>query len=510
LIVGSMEAAEKLLREWTHDGASDLDPIGIVSDEPGRHGLRFHGVPTVGTIRELESVTWRLQPDLLVIAVLSSSGKDMRKLVDRCRSTGVAVRIMPSEREVRDGRARAGQLREIRTEDLLGREVVSLDLTRVRAELRGQRVLITGGAGSIGSELARQILDQEPEAIILLDNAETPLYFAQLELRERARCQVVPVIGSVSDRNRMRDVFGLHRPTVVFHAAAFKHVPMMEEHVGEAIRNNVVGTLCVAQSAVEVGVRRFVLISTDKAVNPSCVMGATKRVAERIILGLEDLRRGPTEFRAVRFGNVLGSNGSVIPLFERQLGEHGALTVTHPEVTRYFMTIPEAVQLVLQAASMPEAARRICMLEMGEPVRIVELAESIIRNAGLEPYRDVSIQFTGLRPGEKLHEELLSGVETLVPTSVDKIRVTQLEESNSRSIQRVLDRLVADLNGGSVADQLRALVELVPECTEPLRSRAASPPKAHSWSFGPHNRPPHWTPTAGAEASARVLDRPTG
>lgn len=493
LIVGSSEAAEQLLRTWAHGGAGEFRAIGVVDDDPGRGGTRIHGVPVLGTSADLNRITRQLRPDVVVIAVLASSGERMRELLERCRATQLPLRIMPSDREITVGRARLGQLREIRTEDLLGRDAVALDISRVRERITGQCVLITGGAGSIGFELARQITEHRPARLVLLDQAETPLYYAHLDLSARMSAEVVPVVGSVTDRQRVGDLMRRHRPALVLHAAAYKHVPMMESQIGEAVRNNVLGTLCVAEAAAAAGVAHFVLISTDKAVNPSCVMGATKRIAERIVLGLPQLRRASTDFRVVRFGNVLGSNGSVIPLFERQLAEGRAVTVTHTEVTRYFMTIPEAVQLVLQTAALPEAAGRICLLEMGEPVRIVDLAEAVIRNAGLQPYRDVKIEFTGLRPGEKLHEELTSEKEATVPTTVEKILVVQRTEDDPEFVSGAVERLITSVSTEPPHERIwRCLADLVPECVDPLRSIIAeqtpgllpSASRSRRWSSG--------------------------
>ena len=316
-----------------------------------------------------------------------------------------------------------------------------------------------------------------PKRLIVLDQAESPLYFVHLELQAaHPGLAITPVVADVTDQGRMERVFSRYRPDFVFHAAAYKHVPLMEHNVVEAVRNNVLGTLCAAEVAARFGAEKFVLISTDKAVYPSSVMGATKRVAEQVTLGWPALRASPTDFRAVRFGNVLGSDGSVIPLFKRQLAAGQPLTVTHPEVTRYFMTIPEAVGLVLQAAALPEAAGRISMLEMGEPVRIVELAENLIRLSGLEPYKDVPIVFTGLRPGEKLHEELMSEREATVPTSVPKIRVVQGAEPDARGLTAGLDRLGAAAAVCDPDDSLVALRALVPECVSPLRERATGAP----------------------------------
>ncbi|HEY7767826.1 UDP-N-acetylglucosamine 4,6-dehydratase family protein, partial [Longimicrobium sp.] len=377
-----------------------------------------------------------------------------------------------SMRELLDGRARLGELRPVQVEDLLGRDTVALELAGVQEDLEGRVVLVTGGAGSIGSELARQVAAMEPRRLVVLDQAETPLYYAVLDLvRAHPRLDIVPVVADITNEGRMESVFAEHRPDCVFHAAAYKHVPLMEDNAVEAVRNNTLGTLCVAQMAARFGADKFVLISTDKAVHPSSVMGATKRVAEQVVLGWPSLRRAGTDFRAVRFGNVLGSDGSVLPLFRRQMDAGQPLTVTHPDVTRYFMTIPEAVQLVLQASAIPDAAGRICMLDMGEPVRIVELAENLIRLSGLEPYRDVPIVFTGLRPGEKLHEELMSEHEATIPTALAKIRIVQSNEPAPDTLMPGLDRLGAAVEVGSAEDCLLGICALVPECVAPLRER---------------------------------------
>ncbi|HEU4455198.1 MAG TPA: polysaccharide biosynthesis protein, partial [Longimicrobium sp.] len=309
----------------------------------------------------------------------------------------------------------------------------------------------------------------------------SPLYFIHLEL-ERAcpGLDVVPIIGSITDEARLEQLFAEHRPDYVLHAAAYKHVPLMEGNVGEAVRNNVFGTLRLAECAARHGVERFVLISTDKAVNPSSVMGATKRLAEQIVLGWPALRASRTDFRAVRFGNVLGSDGSVIPLFKKQLAAGQPLTVTHPEVTRYFMTIPEAVQLVLRAAALPEAAGRICMLEMGKPVRIVELAENLVRLSGLEPYTDVQIVFTGLRPGEKLHEELMAEAEVTVPTEIQKVRIVRTAEPDVEHLTRGLDRLAAAVAVGDHPHLLASIRAMVPDCVAPLRERVPRPAEAEA------------------------------
>jgi FlaA1/EpsC-like NDP-sugar epimerase len=471
LIIGAGNAAERLLRESQRDGESDLCPIAMVDDDPGKQGMRLHGIPVLGTTASLHDIVLRHAIELVVIAIPSATRREMRSIVDACLRAGVEFKIVPSLRELLDGRARLGQIRDVEIEDLLGRDEIQLDPGAVE-ELQGQVVLVTGGAGSIGSELARQVAGRAVRRLVLLDQAESPLYFAHLELRAaHPELDVIPLVADVTDQARMDSIFARYRPDIVFHAAAYKHVPLMEENSVEAVRNNVLGTLSVAQAAARFEVGRFVLISTDKAVYPSSVMGATKRIAEQLVLGWPALLESSTDFRAVRFGNVLGSDGSVIPLFKRQLNAGQPLTVTHPEVTRYFMTIPEAVQLVLRAAELPEACRRIAMLDMGEPVRIVELAENLVRLSGLEPYTDVPIVFTGLRPGEKLHEDLMTDLEATVPTSVAKIRIVQTHEPDARTLTTGLDRLAAAAAVGSRLDILAAIRALLPECVPPLRDR---------------------------------------
>jgi FlaA1/EpsC-like NDP-sugar epimerase len=474
LIIGAGAAAERLLREVQRDRESDICPLVIVDDDPSKQGMRLHGVPVLGGIERLAELAAKGRVELLVIAIPSATREQMRAIVESCMATGVDFKIVPSIRELLDGRARLGQLRNVQIEDLLGREAVDLGLDGPRSDLEGRVVLVTGGAGSIGSELARQIAGFNPARLIVLDQAESPLYFVHLDLAQaHPGLPLTPIVADVTDRGRMERVFARYRPDFVFHAAAYKHVPLMENNVVEAVRNNVLGTLCVAECAARFGAEKFVLISTDKAVHPSSVMGATKRVAEQVVLGWPALRRASTDFRAVRFGNVLGSDGSVIPLFKRQMAAGQPLTVTHPEVTRYFMTIPEAVQLVLQAAALPEAAGRISMLEMGEPVRIVDLAENLVRLSGLEPHTDVRIVFTGLRPGEKLHEELVSELEASVPTTVPKVRVVQTSEPPSEWLTAGLDRLGAAAALGEAGDALVALCALVPESSTALRERTA-------------------------------------
>ena len=475
LLVGAGEAAEMLLRHVLHDGRDAISVVGLVDDNPETHGRAIHGVSVLGATSDLERLVHEHRIQLIVIAIRSATAEQMRTIVQRCTATGTEFKIIPSLQDLLDGRAGIGQIREIQIEDLLGREPVHLDLEQVRGDLQGRSVLITGAGGSIGSELARQVARFRPARLVLLERAESPLYFVHLEVSQSSpEVEVVPVIANITNAERLDEVFGLYQPDYVFHAAAYKHVPLMEDSVIEAAWNNIVGTLQVAQRAVQHGVGKFVLISTDKAVNPTSMMGVTKRIAERIVLELPSLR-GSTDFRVVRFGNVLGSDGSVVPLFKRQLLAGGPLTVTHPDVQRYFMTIPEAVELVLTAAALPAAAGRISILEMGDPVRIVDLAEQLIRLSGFEPYKDIQIVFTGLRPGEKLNEELVAAGESSIPTSVEKIRLVERNGGSAANVAVALRHLVEALSAKRTADVMRAVSALVPEYV-PERAPRQSPP----------------------------------
>jgi FlaA1/EpsC-like NDP-sugar epimerase len=471
LLIGAGAGAELLLRQVHHDREHDLSIVGIVDDDPSTHEQMMHGVPVLGSTQDMARFVTRYRLELLVITVQHATQEQMRDLVDRCSATGVEYKILPSLTEMLTAPTPGGRLRDVRIEDLLGRKPVSLNLATVAREVTGRSILVTGAAGSIGSELARQLASFRPARLVLFDRAETPLYFVNLEItRAHPEIETVVAMADVTDADRVDRIFAGARPDFVFHAAAYKHVPMLEVNVREALRNNVLGTRRIAATAAKYGVRKVVLISTDKAVNPSSVMGATKRVAERILLA-SGASHPATEFRIVRFGNVLGSDGSVIPVFQRQLAARQPLTVTHPEVRRYFMTIPEAVQLVLQASLLPEAASRVAMLEMGEPVRILYLAEQMIRLSGLVPYRDVPIVFTGLRAGEKLDEELTSEVEHTIPTEVEKIRLVETEAVDVEALERQLEHIADVVASGNDCDARDALRDLVPEYWEP-RPRA--------------------------------------
>jgi FlaA1/EpsC-like NDP-sugar epimerase len=424
LIVGAGEAGSMLAREMLRF-PTGYWPVGFVDDDPLKKGARIHGVKVYGAVRDLARAAVDLDAEEIVLAVPSAPPAQLRVLVEACERTGLPFKVLPGIVEVLAGDVRLNQIRDVRIEDLLGRDPIQLELPALTSDLAGRSVLITGAAGSIGSELARQVALHRPAALVLFDQAETDLYYIELELRERhPGLQLVPVIGDIVDAAAVERVFETYHPSRVFHAAAYKHVPMMEMNAREAIRNNVIGTWRVADAAGRHGAEKFVLVSTDKAVRPANVMGATKRLAERTVLELQR-QYAETTFGAVRFGNVLGSNGSVIPIFRRQLEKGKALTVTHPETTRYFMTIPEAVQLILQASLLPELRGQIAMLDMGEPVRIADLALNLLRLSGVPGNPMERIVYTGLRPGEKLHEELVAPDERAYRTAIPKVRLLE-------------------------------------------------------------------------------------
>ncbi len=427
MIAGAGDAGEILLRELQWKFAGTHEVVGFVDDAPEKQGARLRGVPVLGGIDEVADLAVKRDVSQVLIAVPTAGGSLIRRITKAATGAKIRVQVLPGVGQLLGRSALLPQLRNVSIEDLLRRESVEHEVNKVSEFIRGKTIVVTGAAGSIGSQLCRQILGHEPARLVVVDWAETPLHELLLEIKSGSNEPVVvSEMGDVTDEVRVREIFKRHAPDLVFHAAALKHVPMCESHVREAIRVNVGGTRIVARAALEAGAQRFVLISTDKAVNPSSVMGATKRVAEILLQKLE-AEGGPTRFIAVRFGNVLGSNGSVIPLFRRQLAEGGPLTVTHPDMRRYFMAIPEAVGLVLHAAYLGRGGD-LYELDMGEPVRIVDLAEDLIRLSGLVPGRDVKIEFTGMRPGEKLFEELYFSAEKVHPTAHPRIFCLRAEK----------------------------------------------------------------------------------
>ena len=422
IVIGAGDAGRLIVQEMQRSRMLNVTPIGFVDDDPRKRNSRIMGVKVLGTLAELPQILREQRPDELLIAMPSVSGDVRGRIVETAQASKIPVKTLPGLYELISGDLNlAGQIRPVQVEDVLGREQVEVDFLELAAYLRDRTVLVTGAGGSIGSELCRQIARVGPTRLILIDNAETPLFEIERELvSERSFSAAVPVLADVNDAPRLRSVFERYRPQIVFHAAAYKHVPLMEANPLAAVTNNALATRAIANVAVEFGVERFVQISTDKAVNRQTVMGQCKLLCEWIVEAFGHREDMTTEFVAVRFGNVLNSAGSVIPIFRRQIARGGPVTVTHPEMTRYFMTIPEAVSLVVQAGSIGSAGD-IFVLDMGEPVRILDLAENMIRLSGRNPKTDIEIQFIGSRPGETLHEELWADDESVSPTGHTKI-----------------------------------------------------------------------------------------
>ncbi len=461
LIVGAGEAGSLLLKELRRQSHVSYQICGFVDDDLDKKGMKLHGIPVLGNTGQLKSLIIANEITDVIIAMPSADGKVLRSIIDSCKNANVSFKTLPSIGELIDGTLTISQIKNVEIDDLLGRKPVVLDRELIGSYLNGKRVLVSGAGGSIGSEICRQVAKFGPEKLILLDQAETPLYSIEKELTDRfPELRILPLIADVRDRDKIMAVFEEFAPEVVFHAAAYKHVPMMEYNPVQAVLNNVFGSRNIAEAAHCFKTRNMVMISTDKAVNPTNVMGATKRAAEIYIQALS--RMSSTRFTTVRFGNVLGSNGSVIPLFKEQIAKGGPITVTDKRIVRYFMTIPEATQLVLQAGSMGNSSE-VLVLDMGEPVRIIDLAEELIRLSGLIPYEDIDIVVTGLRPGEKLYEELLIEGEGIMPTAHEKIRVLAAVSLNINPIRQEMKILYGAARSNSVDVVIESLKRLVPE-----------------------------------------------
>jgi FlaA1/EpsC-like NDP-sugar epimerase len=463
LIVGAGNAGEALLRETLRMPIVQYDVVGFIDDDPVKQGIQIHGIPVLGTVEQLPRICEDRKIEEIAIAMPSATRQQLRRVIQVCEGAKVRFRTVPSITDIASGKLRVSQIRDVDIDDLLGREVVRLDLDLIQAFARNKTILVTGAGGSIGSEMCRQIGRFEPKLLLLVEQAENPLFYIERDLRQRfPGLPLAPVICDITDRPRVQAIFEQHRPQVVIHAAAHKHVPLMELNPGEAIKNNALGTQVVADAADRCSATNFVLISTDKAVNPTSIMGSSKRIAEMYIQDLS--RTSSTQFVTVRFGNVLGSEGSVVPIFQKQIDAGGPITVTHPQMQRYFMTIPEASQLVLQAATMGKGGE-IFVLDMGEPVRIVDLAGMLIQLSGLRPGEDIEIIFTGPRPGEKLFEELRIEGEDMQQTGHPKIRIWKNILMDRARLRAGISELI-ELAGRQDPVSLAAKIkELVPEYT---------------------------------------------
>lgn len=462
MLIGAGEAGSIILQEFKNSKFAEKEIVCVIDDDPKKWGTFIHGVPVVGGRRKITQSVVRFGIQEIVLAIPTLKPHERKNIINICQQTGCKMSTLPGIYQLINCDVKVSMLRDVQIEDLLGREAVRTDLESIMSYVKDQKVMVTGGGGSIGSELCRQIADDQPKQLIIIDNYENAAYELQMELgRKHPELDVIVLIVSVQNRRKIREIFEQYKPDLVFHAAAHKHVPLMEYSPCEAIKNNVFGTMNVASEANRSGVKRMVLISTDKAVRPTNIMGASKRICEMVIQTYN--QRSKTEYVAVRFGNVLGSNGSVVPLFKQQIREGGPVTVTHPDIIRYFMTIPEAVSLVLQAGAYAQGGE-IFILDMGEPVKILDLAENMIRLSGLVPGEDIEIKFTGLRPGEKLYEELLIDDDNKKETANKRIFIGQpikIDEAEFDEKMKELEKATF-----SEDENIRQVVKkLVPEYT---------------------------------------------
>ncbi|MBM3180348.1 MAG: polysaccharide biosynthesis protein [Chloroflexi bacterium] len=461
LIIGAGDAGALVVRELQKSSQLNLIPVGFLDDDPAKQNHQIYGVSILGSLNKLVDVLDNQSVDEVIIAIPSAPGSIIRLVNDACRQRGISSRTMPGMYELIGGKVSVNRLREVDITDLLRREPVQIDDLLVGSILGSKRVLVTGAGGSIGREICRQVARWAPAELVLLGHGENSVFESLLELNEDyPSLPIHPVIADVRDINRMGEIFRLHQPQVVFHAAAHKHVPLMEANVEEAVTNNVLGTRNIVETANRIAVERLVLISTDKAVRPVSIMGATKRLAEMIVL--DSAQHNGRAYSVVRFGNVLGSRGSVVPLFKNQIARGGPVTVTHPEMYRYFMTIPEAVHLVLQAAAMGRGGE-VFMLNMGQQVRILDLAEDLIKLSGLEPHRDIEISFTGIRPGEKLREDLWEeGMQFERTPHLEIFRAVEEEKVDGDSLARAIEQLTQFAHHSRTDDLIRALNDYLP------------------------------------------------
>jgi len=461
LIVGGGNAGEALLREIHRMPVVEYEVAGFVDDDPAKQGVFIHGLPVLGTVEQLPKICEDRDIEEIAIAMPSATHSEIRRVIRVCEGAKIRFRTVPSITDIASGRFKVSQIRDVDINDLLGREAVELDLESIEAFAKDKTVLVTGAGGSIGSEMCRQLCNFNPRLLLLIEQAENPLFYIERELRQRfPQVAIKAIICNITDKRRVEGLFEEYKPEVVIHAAAHKHVPLMELNPGEGIKNNVVGTQVVGGAADKYGTTNFVMISTDKAVNPTSLMGSSKRIAE---MHIQDLSRtSKTHFVTVRFGNVLGSDGSVVPIFKKQIAEGGPVTVTHPEMKRYFMTIPEASQLVLQAATMGKGGE-IFVLDMGEPVKIVDLARELITLSGFRPGEDIEMVFTRPRPGEKLFEELSIKGEDMQLTRHPKIAIWKNIPMDRDKLRASINELVDIANTQNYSEIVRKVKELVPE-----------------------------------------------
>lgn len=459
LIIGAGSAGVLVAREMKTSPLSELRPVAFIDDESSKQNLRVYGLPVVGNRTDIARVVQRLSISDIVIAMPSASRQTIKEIFDICKTTRASVKILPHVADIISGKITMNMIRDVALEDLLGREPVQVNLEEITGYLRQQVVLVTGAGGSIGSELCRQIARFGPRKLLLLGNEENGIFEMSLELsRLFPEQETVSLIADIRDRKRIASIMHEYRPAVVFHAAAHKHVPLMENNPCEALKNNILGTKNVAECALETSVSHFILISTDKAVNPTSVMGATKRIAELLIQGYNHF--GLTRFAAVRFGNVLGSRGSVVPVFLNQIRAGGPITITHPDMERFFMTIPEAAQLVIQAGALAQGGE-IFILDMGKPVKIVDMALDLIRLAGLEPGKDIPVVFTGIRSGEKLYEEILTAEEGLSSTCHNRIFIGKPLDFSWNELLAGIARLEQIADKGATLEDKQSIIEIL-------------------------------------------------
>ena len=441
MIIGAGQAGQEIIKDIRNGHLDEYNIVSLIDDNSLKLGRELEGIRIEGSRKDIQRIAEEKKVDRIIIAITNITNEDRKEIINICKETGCELYILPGLYQMYSGEVSVTRLKHVEIEDLLGRDSIKVNNDQILSALRGKKIMVTGAGGSIGSELCRQIAKADPELLILFDIYENTTYSIQQELKRRyPKLSLVTLIGDVTDRNRIRTVLEQYKPEIIYHAAAHKHVPLMEDSPNEAIKNNVMGTLTVCEEAANTGVKRFLLISTDKAVNPTNIMGASKRLCEMIIQMMARKKNG-CQYMAVRFGNVLGSNGSVIPLFKQQIQEGGPVTVTDPNIVRYFMTIPEAVSLVLQASYYAKGGE-IFVLDMGEPVRIDEMARNLIKLSGLKPDVDIKIEYTGLRPGEKLYEELLMDEESMTKTENDLIYIgypLKIDDAQFEQYLKILD-----------------------------------------------------------------------